>query len=192
MCAASSTSPSPPPPPLRRGVPSTRLAPLLPYCADQHVVKDGWLGRVALVVECLTLKFADGVVADVRPSPDGPLLDECDVLHPASPADVTFADDHRCPWFPGQKLTLRSVAALHSALRVRVHGTGGRVASLRATVVRVDVDELEVDWVAAVVPGAGRAPPAVVRPARRRRCRPPLLRPRLLAPGHAWPVAGRW
>jgi len=146
------------------GVPSTALTPVLPLCADQPVLKDGWLGRVGLAVAALTLRFADGAVADVRPLPDGPTLEESDALAPASMADVCVADDHRCPFYPGQRVVARSVSALH-AFRVRVHG-GGALRSLRATVVRVWVDEVEIDWRAPVggAPGSGAPPPEVLKP----------------------------
>ena len=166
-----------------KSVPSSLLGPVLRFCPDQHVIhrERGWLGRVAHVDEVLTLRFADGVVAEVRPrEPGGKPLDDAGVLLPTTKSDAALSDGHRCPFYPGQVVDARSVAALRTEARLKIvslpgsgssggpRGGGGgggqrqgagaqqQVRALRATVLKVEADELEVDWIAPL-PAMARA-----------------------------------
>ena len=151
-----------------KSVPASLLGPVLRFCPDQHVIhrERGWLGRVAHVDEVITLRFADGVCAEVRPrEPGGKPLDDAGILLPTTKADAALSDGHRCPFYPGQVVDARSVAALRSEARLRIvplpgsngnaarggaagQQQGHRVRALRATVLKVEADELEVDWIA--------------------------------------------
>eukprot|EP00884_Botryococcus_braunii_P018355 jgi/Botrbrau1/5202/Bobra.0172s0070.2 len=129
---------------LLKGVPSTVLKPIVPFCPEQYVIYENWLARVHSIWEAMQVRLTDGTLLQVYGTSD------TQVLTPASPIDHHFNDDTTCRWYPGQRvLLLSTLSQLRHSKSVEIlrkgSGRGGR--SLSGVVINVQADDLEVDWI---------------------------------------------
>ncbi|MCL7031509.1 hypothetical protein MKW94_023433 [Papaver nudicaule] len=107
-----------------------------------YVVHGPWLGRVARVLDRVTILFDDGTQCEVTAD------DRENLLIPLSP---TIMEDSQFPYYPGQRVQVRASNVSKSANWLSGAWIGNRY---KGTVCHVEAGLIYVDWVASAFLGS--------------------------------------
>jgi ubiquitin-conjugating enzyme E2 O len=132
-----------------KNVNSKELSKIRSISEGDHVIKGPWLGRVQRVVDKVTVLFDDGSKSDIIASEREKVL----------PLTRKFPEDSQCPYYPGQRVKVKSTDASKSA--GWLCGTW-RDNQDEGTVCAVDAGLVYVKWLASVLVGSNlnvNAPP---------------------------------
>ncbi|KAK2382954.1 putative ubiquitin-conjugating enzyme E2 [Trifolium repens] len=124
-----------------KNVNSKELLKIRSISEGDHVIKGPWLGRVQRVVDKVTVLFDDGSKSDIIASEREKVL----------PLTRKFPDDSQCPYYPGQRVKVKSTDASKSA--GWLCGTW-RDNQDEGTVCAVDAGLVYVNWFASVLVGS--------------------------------------
>ncbi|KAI5386604.1 probable ubiquitin-conjugating enzyme E2 24 [Lathyrus oleraceus] len=121
-----------------KNVNSKKLTKIRSISESDYVIKGPWLGRVQRVVDKVTLLFDDGAKSDI-------IALEREMLLPLT---CKFSEDLQCPYYPGQRVKVKSSDASKSA--GWLCGTW-RDSQDEGTVCAVDAGLVHVNWIASVL-----------------------------------------
>ncbi|KEH31070.1 putative aminoacyltransferase, E1 ubiquitin-activating enzyme [Medicago truncatula] len=129
---------------LLKNVNSDKLSKIRSISEGDYVTKGPWLGRAQRVVDKVTVLFDDGAKSDII------ALEREKVL----PLTRKFPEDSQCPYYPGQRVKVKSSNASKSA--GWLCGTW-RDNQDEGTVCAVDASLVCVNWLASVLSGSNLA-----------------------------------
>ncbi|CAI8593243.1 unnamed protein product [Vicia faba] len=132
-----------------KNVNSKKLSKIRSISEGDYVIKGPWLGRVQRVVDKVTVLFDDGAKSDIIALEREKLL----------PLTCKFSEDLQCPYYPGQRVKVKSSDGSKSA--GWLCGTWRDIQD-EGTVCAVDAGLVHVNWLASVLSSSNlnaNAPP---------------------------------
>ncbi|GAU47434.1 hypothetical protein TSUD_86380 [Trifolium subterraneum] len=121
-----------------KNINSKELSKIRSISEGDHVIKGPWLGHVQRVVDKVTVLFDDGAKSDIIASEREKVL----------PLTRKFPEDSQCPYYPGQRVKVKSSETSKSA--AWLCGTW-RDKQDEGTICAVDAGLVYVNWITSVL-----------------------------------------